>query len=270
MGGAAHRLTFADDGSPGADVAWLWITCHDWDGWDLDVVTAEKDGLPQPAGVAVPNDPSPWEPPHPRRWPDGVHGHLRHLRAFGDPRAVVARCADSDLLVMGARGRGLLKSMRIGSTGDWVMLDPPAPTVIVRSGHRTRRVLVCTDGSGDAEYAAGVVERLPWVGEAEVTVLGVPEDNHEPERAVERLVERFRAAGAVTYGLIREPDPLAAFYSVRDVILTVAAELEADLLVVGSRGLSGWRARRSGSISTALARHASCSVLIAHRHPSAG
>ncbi|MDP3972761.1 MAG: universal stress protein, partial [Candidatus Nanopelagicales bacterium] len=262
MGSGKHRLTFADDGSSGADVAWLWITCHDWDDWDVDVVTAEKGGLPQSAGSADAAVPTPWTPRHPRRWPDGEHGAIRHLRTVGDPRAVIAEHSDSDLIVMGARGRGLLKSMYIGSTADWVVLDPPAPTVIVRSGHATDRVLVCTDGSADAEYAALVVERLPWISGVEVTVLGVPEEGHEAERAVERLVERFRGAGIRASGMVREPDPLAAFYSVRDVVLTVARELEVDLLVIGSRGLSGWKARRSGSISSALARHASCSVLI--------
>lgn len=268
MGGAAHRLTLADDGSAAADVAWLWVNCHDWDAWNVDVVHAEADGLRGPADALRVETPAPWNPPHPRRLPDSGHGPLRHLRAFGDPRAVIAGCAGSDLIVMGARGRGLLKTMHIGSTADWVVLDPPGPVVIVRSGHETSRMLVCTDGSADAEFAASVAERLPWIQGVEVTVLGVPEEDHEPERAVDRLVERFTAAGVRANGMVREPDSLAAFYSVRDVILTVAREVEADLLVFGSRGLSGWRARRSGSISTALARHASCSVLIAHDHES--
>ena len=35
-----RRLVFGDDQSQAADVAWLWINCHDWPGWQIEAVTA--------------------------------------------------------------------------------------------------------------------------------------------------------------------------------------------------------------------------------------
>ena len=34
------RMVFGDDGSPGADSAWLWINSHDWPGWTIEVLIA--------------------------------------------------------------------------------------------------------------------------------------------------------------------------------------------------------------------------------------
>ena len=46
-----------------------------------------------------------------------------------------------------------------------------------------------------------------------------------------------------------------------DVILQVAREVDADLIVVGNRGMHGAR-RVLGSVPNTLSHHADCSVLI--------
>ena len=47
-----------------------------------------------------------------------------------------------------------------------------------------------------------------------------------------------------------------------EVILDVAKEQEADLIVVGSRGLSGVRRFLLGSVSAKVSEHAPCNVMI--------
>ncbi len=47
-----------------------------------------------------------------------------------------------------------------------------------------------------------------------------------------------------------------------DAILDVADHVSADLLVVGSRGMTGAKRFLLGSVPNAVAHHASCSVLI--------
>jgi nucleotide-binding universal stress UspA family protein len=47
-----------------------------------------------------------------------------------------------------------------------------------------------------------------------------------------------------------------------EAILDVAKEEDADLIVVGQRGLSGLQRFLLGSVSSKVAQHASCSVLI--------
>ena len=43
-----RTLVFGDDGSPAADVAWLFINNHRWPGWRLEVVTAH---MPETAAL---------------------------------------------------------------------------------------------------------------------------------------------------------------------------------------------------------------------------
>jgi nucleotide-binding universal stress UspA family protein len=54
---------------------------------------------------------------------------------------------------------------------------------------------------------------------------------------------------------VREGDPA-------DVIIDVANEQHADLIVVGSRGLTGIKRYLLGSVSTKVSHHAPCSVMI--------
>jgi nucleotide-binding universal stress UspA family protein len=50
-------------------------------------------------------------------------------------------------------------------------------------------------------------------------------------------------------------------------LIQIAAELQADLLVVGTVGRTGFRRVLLGSVAEAVARHAPCSVLIVRQHP---
>ena len=54
---------------------------------------------------------------------------------------------------------------------------------------------------------------------------------------------------------VREGDPA-------EVIIDVASEQKADLIVVGSRGLTGITRFLLGSVSSKVSQHASCSVMI--------
>ena len=38
---AEQLLVFGDDGSSGADVAWLWVNEQVWPGWRIEVVAVE-------------------------------------------------------------------------------------------------------------------------------------------------------------------------------------------------------------------------------------
>jgi nucleotide-binding universal stress UspA family protein len=51
---------------------------------------------------------------------------------------------------------------------------------------------------------------------------------------------------------------------VADAIVELARKRDVAALVVGSRGLTGLRARLEGSTSNAVAKHASCPVVLVH------
>lgn len=69
------------------------------------------------------------------------------------------------------------------------------------------------------------------------------------------------AAAAAAAGVAAETTAVASDAS--EAILDTAERVEADLIVVGNRGMSGAR-RLLGSVPNRVAHHAACSVMIVH------
>jgi nucleotide-binding universal stress UspA family protein len=140
------------------------------------------------------------------------------------------------------------------------------------------KVLVAVDDSKFSEAAVDTVVaqfnpkgtelRLTHVVEP-ITITAPPEmaKGYAPElldqvKKAEGLVERFakklRAAGFQVETEVREGD-------VREEIIDAAAEWDANMIVLGSRGLSGIKRLLLGSVAEFVARNADCSVEIARR-----
>jgi nucleotide-binding universal stress UspA family protein len=77
------------------------------------------------------------------------------------------------------------------------------------------------------------------------------------EDVVRRAGDRLAKDGVRATAVARLGDPA-------DAILATAEELEADLIVVGNRGMTGVRRYLLGSVAGRVAHHARCSVHIAH------
>ncbi len=264
--GREPRLVFGDDGSPSADVVWLWINNHSWPGWRISVVTA----VPPPFGPPVgPERASAhqWDPPEPRRPFVGDEAtRLENLIAEADPRLVLDSFKDAALVAIGPRGKGILKQLHLGSTAEWLISGhrPLAPVAIIRSARRTRHVLVCVDGSAHARRAVETLVSLPWISDTQITILGVSDGRSETERGVEEAETLLRAGniGQVHSRLSSAIDQTAAF-DVRSSILDTIAEEQPELVALGTRGLSGIRRAVLGSTASMVIHHAPCSVLVA-------
>jgi nucleotide-binding universal stress UspA family protein len=72
---------------------------------------------------------------------------------------------------------------------------------------------------------------------------------------LEAAAEIGRAAGVTVNVYPRQGDPA-------DAILDVAEEQEADLIVVGNKGMTGAKRFLLGSVPNKVSHHAPCSVLI--------
>ena len=118
-----------------------------------------------------------------------------------------------------------------------------------------RTILVATDGSEPARRAFRTAVELAAATGAELVLLRIGED--EPGLSDEHAGEREKAeANGVTCRdevLGGEPAP---------TILRRARELDADLVVVGSRGRGGVAEEVLGSVSGAVLRGADRPVLI--------
>lgn len=141
-----------------------------------------------------------------------------------------------------------------------------------------KRILVATDGSENAASAVEHAAALARAAGAErVTVLHVcpactadldPErQNQEIAQQIARHAsEAFADTGAEVHVRV-EVD-----YHPEDVgtgITEVAQQEDADIIVLGSRGLSGIRGMLLGSVSSKVLQLATCPVLVI-KHPFAG
>jgi nucleotide-binding universal stress UspA family protein len=150
-------------------------------------------------------------------------------------------------------------------------------------------VLLCFDGSSDAETAISDAARLLGPRAAVVITVNEPVRNWEPSdpatildapigkllsKALEldeiadevardevnRGVALARAAGFDAHGRIARGKAWKA-------ICDVANELDADAIVLGARGLSRVQSALLGSVSAAVSVHAARPVLIIHQAP---
>jgi nucleotide-binding universal stress UspA family protein len=133
----------------------------------------------------------------------------------------------------------------------------------------SRRALVMTvwEPSLPYELAAGMQPPAGSVDIAPVPVVDV-ETAQEVDDTLQARADRVAQDGtalAKSLGLQAEPLVVAEEgLNVADAIVKLARERDAAAIVVGSRGLTGLRARLEGSTSNAVAKHAPCPVVIVH------
>jgi nucleotide-binding universal stress UspA family protein len=87
------------------------------------------------------------------------------------------------------------------------------------------------------------------------------------DEALRGHAERVANDGAEfarSLGLDAQPLAMADVRDIARTIVEVAREHKATAIVVGSRGLSGLRARFEGSTSNAVVKHAPCPVVVVH------
>src|SRR5687767_1623162 len=151
------------------------------------------------------------------------------------------------LLVVGSHGLGRLAGFVIGSTATEVIHKAPCSVLVARkrseSDEFPNKVVVGVDGSPESAAAYAVARRLSERFNADLWPVVAHGGKAVDRRLVDLIVDHRRE---------ELPDePVAAL---------VAASADADLLVVGSRGLHGLKAL--GSVSERVAHQAHSSVLV--------
>ena len=248
-------LVLGDDGSPGADVAWLWVSNHRWPHWRAEVLTATQPPFPppswdQPAALTE------WDSPHRRLvFTESALNSIRTLTVAQDPRLMLDARSDADLIVVGPRSLSRTRAMILGSTTEWLLHHPPAPLAIIRSASPVRRALVCIDGSRHAQAAAQTFGEFPWAPDAEVFVVNVDDGRATTDGVADAVATLDRVGIAATVNAI-EGNPT-------DMILDQIDLLKPDLVVLGTRGLTGWNRIRLGSTAGMVVHAAHCSILVA-------
>ncbi len=230
------------------------------------------------------------------RMAESFHGQrkleVRTKAVEGIPGAEILTAIEeysNDLVVVGSKGLSGMKRFLLGSVSEWVLNESSCSVLVVRgqprwTSRKTRgmRVLFATDGSHDAKMAITLLKRLNLPKSAHVTIFHVVDTSaslttmatltahvdvaqlaeaitRTGEQAGERLLqEARRELGRRTFCVESKMTKGHA----AEEILKAAKRFRSDLVVVGSKGLTGLRRFLLGSVAHKVARHASCSVMV--------
>ncbi len=163
---------------------------------------------------------------------------------------------DPGLVVVGSHGHSVAGGRLIlGSVSQRVIYEARCSVRVARCSDERRagpvRLVVGFNGSPDAEAAVEEVASRAWPEGSEAHVI-VARAALKPEAAV-AAVERLRGAGLAASEVERAGDPAHA-------LVREAEEWGADSIFVGTRDLHGFQHLLHGSVSSAVAAGAKCSV----------
>jgi nucleotide-binding universal stress UspA family protein len=195
-------------------------------------------------------------------------------------RALLDAALDADLLVVGPRGRGELRELMLGSVTQACLHHARCPVAVVRTSDQQaapraegadQRVVVGVDGSDDSARAlrwALVDARLrgavaavvhAWHPPYSLSFAAAAVDFPAFEDAATRLLDRVVDAVEPEFRDVPIERVLVSG-SATDALLGAAQD--ADVVVVGGRGVGGFRGLLLGSVSQQLAHHAPCPVVV--------
>ncbi len=200
------------------------------------------------------------------------------VRQGAPGKVLIDLAVGCELLVVGRRDRSRLRHLVLGSVADQCVRHSPVPVMVVPSDWER------PDRSGDVTLAVGMDfsdsanEALRWtLGEAERrnAAVRVVHSWEEPmlvggdlmmamppsaalEHDAEERMDRFMSAldvpdGVSVTGSVRRGPPAQ--------VLLEAAE-DADMVVVGSRGLGGFAGLLLGSVARRVTHLAPCPVVV--------
>ncbi len=194
-----------------------------------------------------------------------------------------------DLIVMGSHGRRGLRRFLLGSVAEETLRSAPCPVWTIHPDQseeqagRIRRIVVPDDFSDDALRALRTAQDLARRFDARLDVVHVipPPVVVGPGVPMVAPPHCVDVTDSVTASLTQRVAAIAdTTAAIEPVVLHGAAAIEivdhakitgADLIVIGSHGLSGAKRFLMGSVSERVTRAAECPVLVLrHGEPHDG
>jgi len=209
--------------------------------------------------------------------------HYRTCAEMGQPVERILEVAEeekADLILMGSRGMSAWGALLLGSVSEGVLHHAHCPVLVVRGKPAAyQRILLASDASACAHKAAQAAFTLAEKFQASLEVLNVYEPpglfataldpDPNPVKAIDEQLAAERVYTAVEASLKQISLTATVPYTLQQerghpgkTIVERAEKEQADLIVLGSRGLGGFKRLLLGSVSDAVLHHAHCSVLV--------
>jgi len=220
---------------------------------------------------------------------DGLSIETAVLRGRpGDVIANEARQWGADLIVVGHRGLGRIAEMLVGSVATEIVDRATVPVLVARSSG-LRAAVLAVDGSPGAAAAASspilgpLLQAVPlrvvsvfnppypwWSGltstggevAAEAYMESVDAGRAQMEQVARETANGLAEAGFQVSAVLRQGEPA-------NQLIEEARTSGSDLLIVGTRGMTGLSRFVLGSVTRNVLTHAHCSVLVVHEPPHA-
>jgi nucleotide-binding universal stress UspA family protein len=198
----------------------------------------------------------------------------------GSPATVIIEKADewgADLIVVGSHGRTALGKFFFGSVSQKVLSEAGRSVRVARGGieepDKPVRLIIGVDGSDGAGAAVEAVAARKWPAGSEARIVyatwatpqivsdhgigpinkWVLEEKVRVKKLIYRAADKLNSAGLRTTVVVKEAEPKR--------LLTAEAESwGADCIFVGARGMGRVERFLLGSVSSAVAARAHCSV----------
>jgi nucleotide-binding universal stress UspA family protein len=202
----------------------------------------------------------------------------------GAPATVIIEKADewgADLIVVGSHGHTALGRFFFGSVSQKVLSDARRSVRVARGRIEEPdtpvRLIVGFDGSKGAEAAVEAVAARKWPAGSEARIVNatwvtpqltshqmvgsiikwIAEEKARIKKMIDEAADKLRATALKTEAVVREEDP-------KRLLIAEAESWGADCIFVGARGMGRIERFLLGSVSSAVAARAHCSVEVAH------
>jgi len=172
-----------------------------------------------------------------------------------------AESIDAALIVIGTRGSGGFPGLRLGSFADWIAHRTTRPLAVIPEPARPeeiRRILLGLAGGEGDIWAVGFCYQLAMkVGAEVVAAHAAAASSAEAETLLEEVwTAPLRDANVtVRCRLLEDRHP-------GEALIGLADDEAADLILIGTRSLTGWRLLRLGGVTMQLVHASDRPVLV--------
>jgi len=174
-----------------------------------------------------------------------------------------------DMIIIGTHGRTGLKRLMMGSVTAKVIGHAPCNVLVVplHAKVECRNILIATDGSRYSDAAASEAIGIAKRCGGSLIVLSValsdkeiilPEDDEEMMLAKDNVKKIVELAEKESI----KPEGLTAIGKPYEAIVQTAKQKHADLIVVGSHGITGLDRLLMGSVTERVIGHSESAVLV--------